>query len=107
MSLAEYDDLDGLALADLVRRREVTPLELVEAAIARIERRNPALNAVVLDMFEHARALARGPLPDGPFRGVPFLVKDITSHYAGFPTTHGCKFLAGVGPSTHDSELIK
>ena len=107
MSLAEYDDLDGLALADLVRRHEVTPLELVEEAIARIERRNPALNAVVLDMYEHARKLARGPLPDGPFRGVPFLVKDITSHYAGTPTTHGCKFLAEIGPSAHDSELIK
>jgi amidase len=106
MSLAEYDDLDGLGLAELVRRREVTPLELVEAAIARVERRNPALNAVIYEMYDHARTLARGPLPDGPFRGVPFLVKDITSHYAGFPTTHGCKFLADVGPSDHDSELI-
>ena len=107
MSLTEYDDLDGVALAELVRKQEVTPLELVEAAIARIESRNPALNAVFCKMYDHARQTARGPLPDGPFRGVPFLVKDMTSHYMGFPTTHGCKFLNDVGPSDHDSELIK
>ncbi len=107
MSLSEYDDLDGVALAELVRKREVTPLELVEAAISRIESRNPALNAVFCKMYDHARQTARGPLPDGPFRGVPFLVKDMTSHYTGFPTTHGCKFLSDVGPSDHDSELIK
>jgi len=107
MSFDAYEDYDGLGLADLVRRGEVSALELVDAAIARIERHNPALNAVVLPMFEHARALARGPLPDGPFRGVPFLLKDMTSHYAGFPTTHGSKYLADVAPSRHDSELVK
>lgn len=107
MTIAEYEDLDAIGMAELVRKREITPLELAEEAIARIERLNPALNAVVLKMYDHARELARSNLPQGAFTGVPFLVKDMTSHYAGFPTTHGCKFLADVGPSDHDSELIK
>lgn len=107
MTLDDYEDYDGLGLAELVRRGEVSALELVDAAIARVERHNPALNAVVLPMFEHARELARGPLPAGPFRGVPFLLKDMTAHYEGFPTTHGCRFLAAVAPSTYDSELVR
>ncbi|MGE3774750.1 MAG: amidase [Gammaproteobacteria bacterium] len=107
MTIDAYEDYDGLGLAELVRRGEVSALELVDAAIARIERHNPALNAVVLPMYEHARELARGPLPDGPFRGVPFLLKDMTAHYRGFPTTHGSKFLADVAPSGYDSELVQ
>ena len=72
---AEYEDLDGLALAELVRKGDVTASELVETAIARIERYNPRLNAVVYPLFARARAQARAAadLPDGPFRGVPFL----------------------------------
>ncbi len=107
MAIAEYDDLDAVAMADLVRKREVTALELAEEAITRIEKLNPQLNAVVLKMYEHARETARSALPEGPFTGVPFLVKDMTSHYTGFPTTHGCKFLVDIGPSDHDTEIIK
>ncbi|MDF3846339.1 amidase, partial [Pseudomonas citronellolis] len=66
--------LDATAQAQLVYRGEVTPLELVDAAIARIEAHDPALNSVIWRQFELARERARGPLPGGPFRGVPFLL---------------------------------
>ena len=68
----DYSEYDGLGLAELVRTRQVTPPELVEAAIERIERHNPTLNAVVYQGFDDARKWAAGPLPDGPFKGVPF-----------------------------------
>jgi amidase len=93
--MTELARLDATAQADLVRRGEITPLELVEAAIARIERANPRLNAVVTPMAELARAAARGPLPDGPFRGVPFLLKDLQALYAGVRYTGGSRLLAG------------
>ena len=69
--------LDATAQADLVRRGEVSPAELVEAAIARIEAVNPRLDAVIRTRFEAARLEAAGDLPDGPFRGVPILFKDL------------------------------
>ena len=106
MAILEYGDLDGLALAELVRKGEVTALELVNEAISRIEELNPKLNAVVYEMYDHARELAAKP-PPGTFSGVPFLLKDMTSHYAGTPTTHGCKFLADIGPSDYDTEIVK
>lgn len=89
---------DATALAELVRQGEVTPRELVLEAIARIEARNEALNAVVTPMFEAALARADGPLPDGPFRGVPFLLKDLGPAYAGVRMTSGSAFLADVVP---------
>lgn len=107
MSISEYGDLDGIALAQLVAKGEVTALELVEEAITRVEAVNPKLNAVVYEMYDHARELAGGTLPAGSFAGVPFLLKDMTSHYAGTPTTHGCKFLADIGPSDYDTEIVK
>ena len=84
MGIAEYEDLDGLGMAELVRKGEVTPLELVEEAINRIEERNPTLNAVVYKMYDHAREIAKAGPPRGPFCGVPFLLKDMTSYYKGF-----------------------
>src|SRR5262245_49580042 len=72
----DFTSLDATAQAALVRRREVKPIELVEAAIARIERINPRINAVVTPLFDTARASA-GDTPPGPFCGVPFLVKDL------------------------------
>jgi amidase len=86
--------LDATAQAELVRRREVQPLELVDAAIARIERLNPLLNAVITPLFDKARAQAMSPtLPDGPFRGVPMLLKDFLCHTAGDPYYEGTRFL--------------
>ena len=86
--------LDALAQAALVRRREVAPRELVDAAIARIERLNPRLNAVITPLFEQARTQAMSPhLPDGPFRGVPFLLKDWFCASAGDPYYEGLPVL--------------
>src|SRR6266852_2205794 len=90
--------LDATAQADLVRRRKASPAELVDAAIARIEAINPKLNAVIIPLFEKARAEAAGSaLPDGPFRGVPFLMKDIFAHTAGDPYHTGMKLLRRLG----------
>jgi amidase len=92
----DYSSHDGLGLAELVRKGEVTPLELVEAAIERIERHNPALNAVVFKGYDDARRWAGGPLPDGPFKGVPFLIKDLAMPVAGWPHTRGSRFAKGL-----------
>jgi amidase len=88
----DYSDYDGLGLAELVARKQVTPAELVEAAIERIERHNPTLNAVVYKAYDDARKEAAGPLPDGAFKGVPFLIKDLGMPVAGWPRTHGSRF---------------
>ena len=88
--------LDATAQADLVRRGEVGPLDLVEAAISRIEAPNPQLDAVIRTRFDRARAEAAGLLPDGPFRGVPILFKDLGCFVAGEPTAFGLG--AGRGP---------
>src|SRR3989454_11657379 len=84
--------LDATAQAELVRQRKASPRELVDAAIARIERVNPKLNAVIIQRFEKARAEAAAPdLPAGPFRGVPFLLKDLICHSAGDPYHAGLR----------------
>jgi amidase len=85
----ELSRLDATASADLVRRREVSPLELTEAAITRIERLDPALHAVVRTRFEDARMDAGGTLAAGPLRGVPFLLKDLGAFVAGQRTDFG------------------
>ncbi len=92
--MLDYANLDATALAQLVRSHEATPLELVDAAIAAIERTNPAINAVIATRFDQARAEAQSPdLPDGPFRGVPFLLKDIGANQAGLPYYAGNRLL--------------
>jgi amidase len=106
MDIAEYAEFDGLGLAALVAKGEVSPAELVEAAIARIERHNGVLTAVVHKAYDEARATARGALPDGPFRGVPFLVKDLGVTVAGWPRTSGSRFAAGVVDAA-DSGLVR
>ncbi|MEZ5572467.1 MAG: amidase family protein [Halioglobus sp.] len=93
----EFAALDATAQAELVRSGQVSPLELVDAAIARIERGNPALNAVIHPRFERAREEAKGELPDGPFRGVPFLLKDLDGYSAGDPYHGGNRALAEAG----------
>jgi amidase len=93
-----YCDLDATSQAELVRRKQASPRELVDAAIARIEKLNPEINAVIIPLFEKARALADSPdLPDGPFRGVPFLLKDLVSMTAGDPNHNGMQFLKKLG----------
>ena len=85
--------MDASAQAELVRSGEASPLELVDAAIARTEALNPQLNAVIHELFEEARELAAGDLPDGPFRGVPFLFKDLGAALAGQPRHVGMELL--------------
>ena len=106
MAFAEYDRYDATGLAHLVRRGEVSPAELVEEAIARIERHNATLNAVVYKAYDEARKTATSELPDGPFKGVPFLIKDINLPVAGWPMTNGSAYLANyVSPA--DGELTR
>jgi amidase len=96
--------LDATGQADLVRTGQASPTELVEAAIARIEKLNPELNAVIHPLFERARAEAAGSLPDGPFRGVPILLKDLGAELAGTPFCEGSDFAGGY-TSTVSQEL--
>ena len=85
--------MDATAQAELVRSGEASPAELVEDAIARVEEVNPQLNAVIHELFEEGRAEAAGELPDGPFKGVPFLFKDLGAAYAGQPLHLGMQAL--------------
>ncbi len=100
----DFGWMDATDLAALVRAGEVTPLELVDAAIARIERCNPTLNAVVTPMFEQARDAARTQSRNGAFAGVPYLLKDLAVEYAGVRFTEGSRFLRD-NVSAHDQEL--
>jgi amidase len=93
----ELTTLDATAQADLVRRGDVAPIELVDAAIARIECLNPQLNAVITTRFERARAEAKADLPTGPLRGVPFLLKDLGAQSAGDPSHGGMRALRDAG----------
>lgn len=102
---AEYPDYDAVGLAGLVARGEVTPSDLVETAIARIEEVNPQLNAVIADHHDSARRLAAEGPPDGPFRGVPFLIKDL-AFVAGDIATLGSVFFRDFKPDI-TSEYIR
>src|SRR5438128_12142198 len=96
--LDELATLDATAQAELVRRRELQPLELVDSAIGRIERINPILNAVITPLFDEGRAAAASrDLPEGPFRGVPFLLKDLLVMQKGQPYYMGNRALRDAG----------
>ena len=102
----DFSNYDAVGLAQLVRTRQVSPRELVDASIERIEALNPRLNAVVHKMYTSARTLADAPLGDGPFHGVPFLLKDLVSWYQGEPVTSGSRlFKDWIAP--HDTEIVK
>ena len=106
MGFSEYAEHDGLGLAALIRRREVSPAEVLEAAIENVERHNPRLNAVVYKAYDEARRTLAGPLPEGTLRGVPFLLKDLNLNVAGMPRTDGSVALRGRVPA-EDAELVK
>lgn len=101
---AEFEQYDGIGLADLVRRRQVRPEEVLEAAIARVEARNPAVNAVVSRLYDEARAAIRAGLPVGPFTGVPYLLKDLGALYTGAITSFGSRLFVDYR-ADHDSEI--
>lgn len=104
--MSDFARLDAIAQAELIRRREIQPIELIDAAIARAERLNPSLNAIVWPMYESAREVASRAVGNGPFAGVPFLLKDLLVEYAGGHLSEGSAFL-GDYVSTSDSELVR
>lgn len=101
-----YSEQDALGLAECVRRGDVTPGELVEECIRRIEALNPKLNAVNHKLYDYGRQAAAGDLPDGPFRGVPFLLKDLMTEWHGVPVTNGCRYYKDYVATT-DYEIAK
>jgi len=103
---AEVTALDAVAQAALVRSGEVSPVELTEWAIERIEALNPTLNAVVATAYDRALAAARDVEPDAPLAGVPYLLKDLVTEMVGLPFTEGSRYLRGV-VSHYDSELVQ
>ncbi|MYE02104.1 MAG: amidase [Alphaproteobacteria bacterium] len=105
-AFTDYEKHDAVGLAALVANGEAAPEELLEAAIERVEARNGAVNAVTNRLYDYGcRAIADG-LPNGPLRGVPYLLKDLSASLAGCPTTRGCRFFEGVVPA-EDSELVR
>jgi amidase len=99
-----YSEQDALGLAQCVRRKEVTPMELVEECIRRIEALNPRLNAVIHKLYDQARRSATDALPDGPFHGVPFLMKDLMVEWRDAPVSNGCSYFSSY-VSTKDWEI--
>ena len=103
---AGYESYDALGLAELVRRREVTPTGLLDAALARVAARNPLINAVTMPLEGYARHAISAGLPAGPFEGVPFLLKDLTASVTGIRMTRTSRFFADSPPATGDSEHV-
>jgi len=104
--LETYTQSDALALAGLVKRGEVSPAELVEAAITTIERLNPQLNAVIHRLYDMARAQAKTVDKTAPFAGVPYLLKELASSWKGAPNTNSCRYLRDFVADS-DSEVVR
>ncbi|HTX60528.1 MAG TPA: amidase family protein [Verrucomicrobiae bacterium] len=100
----QYGEYDALGLAELVRSKQIAARELLEEAIARAERVNPQLNALICKRYDRAREEVRGDLPDGPFTGVPFLMKDLGPELAGVPMAGGSRYFKEYVPA-HDGEF--
>lgn len=105
LSLSEYAKHDGLGLAGLVARKEVSPAELVETAVQAIEKVNPQLNAVLQVLADDAKAEVAGGVPSGPFCGVPFLIKELVLHAKGVRLDMGSRLARGY-VAGEDSELM-
>ncbi len=105
MPTFDYESHDATSLAELVRTKEVSPEELLDAAVDRVEQQNPQINAVVYPFYEGARQAIADGLPDGPFRGVPFLLKDFGTPYAGLQMSSGSGLFAEYIPD-HNSALV-
>lgn len=106
LSFEEYVHQDATALAELVHNGDVTPAELLETAIARAEMVNPQLNALVTPLYDNGRGMAEHLPESGPFRGVPFLLKDLELEWAGTPLKSGCRGYQQY-VSTTDSEVVR
>ncbi|MCH2039054.1 MAG: amidase [Saccharospirillaceae bacterium] len=102
----DYQGYDAMGLAELVKKGEVSAEELLQAAIQRAEVVNPKINAIITPLYDFAREQIRSGLPDGPFTGVPFLLKDLLTALEGTPLSNGSNAYRGqVSPS--DSELAR
>ncbi len=88
---AEYDSYDALGLAELIAKKEITPIELLDAVRQRVEAINPQINAFSQLFFDKAEASINDGLPDGPFHGVPFALKDLGQYLRGTITTAGSR----------------
>ncbi|MCQ0090837.1 amidase [Roseovarius sp. M141] len=104
--MQDYETYDATGLAALVARGEASPRELLDMAIARAQARDPAINALSQQLFDHGRAAIADGLPDGPFRGVPFLLKDASAEMKGHVTANGARLLARSAPAGADSVLV-
>jgi amidase len=102
---AEYENYDGIGINQLLRRGEVSQREVIEAAIVKIEALNPALNAVVTQMFDLALEQANGPLAESPLAGAPIVLKDERADYAGVVTGNGCKLFDHI-PALQDAHIV-
>lgn len=106
MEWKEYRKYDAIGLAELVRKRDVTPDELLDAALNRLDAVDRHLNAVNLDLRTEARSAIKDGLPDGPLRGVPFLLKDLGLLMKGAPTRAGSRLFKNSAPAPVDSALV-
>ncbi|MFD2937139.1 amidase [Spirosoma flavum] len=106
LSFDEYVKHDATALSELVRAGDVTPAELLETAIARAEAVNPQVNAIVTPLYDKGREMANKLPQSGPFRGVPFLLKDLEFEWAGTPMKSGSAGYQNY-VSENDSEVVK
>src|SRR5258705_2678123 len=104
--ISDYARHDALGLADLVRRGQATPSELLDAACERAERVKPTVSDIVRPMLDEARAVIAAGLPAGPLSGVPFLLKDLNACYKGVPLSNGSRFFADFVPP-EDSESVR
>ncbi|MFT5174310.1 MAG: Asp-tRNA(Asn)/Glu-tRNA(Gln) amidotransferase A subunit family amidase [Gammaproteobacteria bacterium] len=102
----EYEDDDAMGLADLVARGEVYVLEVPDAVIACAEARNPAVNAMVHNLYDHGREQVAAGLPAGSFKGVLFLLKDLGSALAGTRTATGSHYFAKWSTMRADSPHV-
>ena len=108
MKFEEYRDHDGLGLAALIANRELAAMEVVDAAIDRAQAVNPKLNAIIYPLYERARSQAQGDCGQGPFAGVPFLLKDLYQELEGVPAAYGCKALKQQAkPAAQSSEITR
>jgi len=106
LAFSEYESFDAVGLSRLIASREVSPAEVLETAIARVEAVNPGINAVVHKMYDSARAtIAAGP-PSGPLAGVPFLIKDVGSLCKGAPCGNGSRLFDGF-IADHDDTIVE
>lgn len=103
--IADYEKYDGMGLAELVRKREVKPEEVLETTLARAAELNPALNAIVTPLYDEARQAIVAGLPEGPFTGVPYVIKELVVSVRGAATTSASRLLERNVAAT-DSEIV-